>query len=87
MTTFARGKKWADAGKEINETRNSRAQPEDRQFQLAADFSMTGDQPGAVSRLAEGVTQGVTRQSLMGVTGSGKTFTMANITSLLLGEM
>ena len=79
MTTFARGKKWADAGKEINAVKNSGAQPEDRQFQLASDFGMTGDQPGAVSRLAKGVNEGVTRQSLMGVTGSGKTFTMANI--------
>ena len=79
MTTYARGKKWADAGKAINESKNSGAQPEDRQFELAADFGMTGDQPSAVSRLAEGVSEGVTRQSLMGVTGSGKTFTMANI--------
>ena len=77
MTTYTRGKKWADAGIEVNERRN--AQPEDRQFQLTADFGMTGDQPGAVSRLAEGVESGTPRQSLMGVTGSGKTFTMANI--------
>ena len=79
MATYARGEKWADAGKEINAVKNSGAQPEDRQFQLASDFGMTGDQPSAVSRLAEGVNDGVTRQSLMGVTGSGKTFTMANI--------
>ena len=77
MTTYARGKKWADAGIEVNERRN--AQPEDRQFQLMADFGMTGDQPGAVSRLAESVSRGVPRQTLLGVTGSGKTFTMANI--------
>ena len=77
MTTYARGKKWADAGKEVNERRN--AQPEDRQFQLASDFGMTGDQPAAVSRLAEGVSGGEERQTLLGVTGSGKTFTMANI--------
>ena len=77
MTTYARGKKWAEAGKEVNERRNAR--PEDRPFQLVAEFGMTGDQPGAVERLAEGVDQGVARQSLMGVTGSGKTFTMANI--------
>ena len=77
MTTYARGKKWADAGKEVNEQRN--AHPEDRQFNLVADFGMTGDQPGAVNRLAEGVSGGVTRQTLLGVTGSGKTFTMANI--------
>ncbi len=79
MTTYARGKKWADAGKEISKTKNSGAQPEDRQFELVADFGMTGDQPNAVSRLAKGVDDGALRQSLMGVTGSGKTFTMANI--------
>ena len=77
MTTYARGKKWAEAGKEVNDRRNAR--PEDRPFHLVAEFGMTGDQPGAVQRLAEGVDQGVARQSLMGVTGSGKTFTMANI--------
>ena len=77
MTTYARGKKWAEAGQEVNERRN--AQPEDRQFQLTAEFGMTGDQPGAVSRLADGVDGGMPRQSLLGVTGSGKTFTMANI--------
>ena len=77
MTTYARGKKWADAGVEVNERR--RAQPEDRQFQLEAEFGMTGDQPAAVSRLTDGVEKGIPRQSLMGVTGSGKTFTMANV--------
>ncbi len=77
MTVYARGKKWAEAGKDVSERRN--AQPEDRPFQLAADFGMTGDQPGAVARLAEGVENGMSRQSLLGVTGSGKTFTMANI--------
>ena len=77
MTTYARGKKWAEAGREVNERRN--AQPEDRPFQLTADFGMTGDQPGAVSRLAEAVDREVPRQCLLGVTGSGKTFTMANI--------
>ncbi|PKB73134.1 MAG: excinuclease ABC subunit B [SAR202 cluster bacterium Io17-Chloro-G7] len=40
---------------------------------------MTGDQPAAVSRLVNGVDDGMTRQTLLGVTGSGKTFTMANI--------
>ena len=77
MTVYTRGKKWAEAGKDVNERRN--AQPEDRPFQLAADFGMTGDQPGAVARLAEGLEGGMPRQSLLGVTGSGKTFTMANI--------
>ena len=78
MTTYARGKKWAEAGEGINETRNSLVR-EDRQFRLVADFGMTGDQPGAVARLSESVQNGMNRQSLMGVTGSGKTFTMANI--------
>ncbi len=77
MTVYARGKKWAEAGKEVNERRN--AEPENRLFQLTAEFGMTGDQPGAVGRLSEGVESGISRQSLMGVTGSGKTFTMANI--------
>ena len=49
------------------------------EFQLASDFQMTGDQPPAVERLVAGVRQGVVQQALLGVTGSGKTFTMANI--------
>jgi excinuclease ABC subunit B len=49
------------------------------EFQLVADFKMTGDQPQAVVRLAAAVREGVTHQTLLGVTGSGKTFTMANI--------
>ncbi len=48
-------------------------------FQLASDFRMTGDQPRAVERLVEGVNEGMVHQTLLGVTGSGKTFTMANI--------
>ena len=77
MTIYARGKKWAEAGKQVNERRN--AQPEDRPFQLTAEFGMTGDQPGAVDRLSDGLEKGQDRQTLLGVTGSGKTFTMANI--------
>ena len=77
MTTYARGKKWAEAGREVNDRRN--AVPEDRRFQLVAEFGMTGDQPAAVDRLAEGVDREIPRQCLLGVTGSGKTFTMANI--------
>ena len=49
------------------------------EFTIASDFQMTGDQPRAVERLVDGVRAGVVQQSLMGVTGSGKTFTMANI--------
>ena len=48
-------------------------------FKLNSDFYMTGDQPAAVERLSSGVMEGLSQQTLMGVTGSGKTFTMANI--------
>ena len=48
-------------------------------FQLASEFQMTGDQPKAVERLSAGVLEGLNQQTLLGVTGSGKTFTMANI--------
>ena len=79
MATYARGKKWADAGGDIQKAWNFEIQPEDRKFELAADFEMTGDQPAAVARLVEGVNNGASRQTMLGVTGSGKTFTMANI--------
>ena len=79
MATYARGKKWADAGNDIQKTWNANIKPEDRKFELVSDFSMTGDQPAAVARLAEGVGKGFTRQTMLGVTGSGKTFSMANI--------
>ena len=48
-------------------------------FQLVADFGMMGDQEPAVERLSAGVHEGMTHQTLLGVTGSGKTFSMANI--------
>ena len=48
-------------------------------FQLVADFGMMGDQEQAVHRLSEGLREGLGYQTLLGVTGSGKTFTMANI--------
>jgi len=51
----------------------------DGHFNLKAPFSMMGDQPEAVRRLVEGVQTGKKHQTLLGVTGSGKTFTMANI--------
>ena len=79
MAIFARGKKWADAGSDIQKVWNSGIQPEGRKFELVADFEMTGDQPAAVARLVEGLNNGATRQTMLGVTGSGKTFTMANI--------
>ncbi len=48
-------------------------------FKLVSDYRPTGDQPQAIARLAEGIAAGRRSQTLMGVTGSGKTFTMANL--------
>ena len=48
-------------------------------FQLRANYELTGDQPQAVDALVEGVLRGDRYQTLLGVTGSGKTFTMANV--------
>lgn len=48
-------------------------------FQVVSEFSPTGDQPQAITQLAEGVNKGLNHQVLLGVTGSGKTFTMAKI--------
>ena len=64
---------------EVEEARTAGAHLEARPFELVSEFSMTGDQPGAVARLASGVDADVQQQTLLGVTGSGKTFTMANI--------
>ena len=52
-------------------------------FQLVSDFSPSGDQPRAIDSLADGITAGRRDQVLMGVTGSGKTFTMANVIARL----
>lgn len=48
-------------------------------FKLISDYVPTGDQPEAIRQLAEGLLQGVPYQTLLGVTGSGKTFTIANV--------
>ena len=48
-------------------------------FQLISDFQPTGDQPNAIKQIVEGIQAGVHSQTLLGVTGSGKTFTMANV--------
>lgn len=48
-------------------------------FQIVSDFKPTGDQPQAIAKLVEGIKGGKGHQVLLGVTGSGKTFTMANI--------
>jgi len=52
---------------------------ESASFKLVAGFEPCGDQPQAITELVEGIAQGRTRQVLLGVTGSGKTFTMANV--------
>ncbi len=51
----------------------------DSKFKLVSKFKPMGDQPAAIERIAEGFAEGKMRQTLLGVTGSGKTFTVANI--------
>src|SRR5438105_4230280 len=48
-------------------------------FKLVSDFQPTGDQPQAIEKLVDGVSHSLKHQTLLGVTGSGKTFTMANV--------
>ena len=48
-------------------------------FELSSQYKPTGDQPQAIEQLVEGICRGVQAQTLLGVTGSGKTFTMANV--------
>ena len=48
-------------------------------FVLHSKYKPTGDQPEAIEKLTEGINAGYKEQTLLGVTGSGKTFTMANI--------
>ena len=51
-------------------------------FKLHSPFEMTGDHPQAVAKLVDGIERGMRDQVLLGVTGSGKTFTMANVIAL-----
>ena len=48
-------------------------------FKLVSEYKPTGDQPQAIEKLVDGINRGEKYQTLLGVTGSGKTFTMANI--------
>ncbi|MBQ9375191.1 MAG: excinuclease ABC subunit UvrB [Ruminococcus sp.] len=48
-------------------------------FKLVSDYKLAGDQPQAVDKLVDGINKGMKEQTLLGVTGSGKTFTMANV--------
>ena len=51
----------------------------DHKFQLKAEFEPTGDQPNAIEELTDGIHSGLQHQTLLGITGSGKTFTIANV--------
>src|SRR5690606_4731903 len=51
----------------------------DGRFELASGYEPAGDQPQAIARLTEGIQSGLAAQTLLGVTGSGKTFTIANV--------
>ena len=48
-------------------------------FNIVSDFKPTGDQPKAIKQLVEGINSGEVHQTLLGVTGSGKTFSVANV--------
>ena len=48
-------------------------------FELISDMTPAGDQPQAIAKLVDGIITGHQRQTLLGVTGSGKTFTIANV--------
>ena len=50
-----------------------------RKFELVTEYKPSGDQPEAISKLTDGINKGIKEQTLLGVTGSGKTFTMANV--------
>jgi excinuclease ABC subunit B len=50
-----------------------------RAFKVVSDYSPAGDQPEAIKALISGIRNGLAHQTLLGVTGSGKTFTIANV--------
>ncbi len=50
-----------------------------QRFEIQSKYKPTGDQPQAIQKIAEGFQKGLQYQTLLGVTGSGKTFTMANV--------
>src|SRR5262249_32872348 len=55
----------------------------DRPFQLVSSFAPAGDQPQAIAQLVDGLRSGLAKQTLLGVTGSGKTFSMAHVIDAL----
>ena len=56
---------------------------QNRPFELVADYEPAGDQPAAIAKLVDGIGDGLAKQTLLGVTGSGKTYTMAAIVNRL----
>jgi len=62
-----------------NVTRDERIRVEHKPFDLKADYAPAGDQPEAIEHLVEGLRTGLSHQTLLGVTGSGKTFSIANV--------
>ena len=63
----------------IDATADDDSELSEQQFELISDFSPQGDQPQAIAQLTEGLERGNKAQTLLGVTGSGKTYTMANV--------
>ncbi len=63
----------------IDEPEDDIPESDNPQFELISDFSPQGDQPQAIDQLTEGLQRGDKQQTLLGVTGSGKTYTMANV--------
>ena len=63
----------------IDDLADENPEPDNPQFELISDFSPQGDQPEAIDKLTEGLHRGDKAQTLLGVTGSGKTYTMANV--------
>jgi excinuclease ABC subunit B len=51
----------------------------DRPLQLVSEYAAAGDQPQAIAQLVDGLTSGLAKQTLLGVTGSGKTFSMGSV--------
>ena len=64
---------------EIDSPEDATPELDDRQFDLISDFKPQGDQPEAIKKLTNGLLRGDEAQTLLGVTGSGKTYTMANL--------
>ena len=58
---------------------NAINQTEVRQFSMLSEFEPAGDQPAAIKQLVDGLLNGLAAQTLLGVTGSGKTFTVAKV--------